>query len=180
MTNCEQFAGTPCGFTKFPDAGPVLSKASLALGGIEAFKSVERVVIQSIAYYDEDGEPLGENFLVRVAQHGVRHIEFKGDEEETRSTSIAAALSFGFSEPTYRGDRSLLGVACDGTDFLAQVKQVCRSIVVRVSFCSVPLLLFLVCSVEQNLKKCACSAPSTFSDTLRSSGINLNFHLRMA
>ncbi|KAH7704392.1 hypothetical protein AAVH_28419 [Aphelenchoides avenae] len=38
--------------------------------------------------------------------------------------NVAAALSFGFAEPTADGDRCLLGVACKiGTDFLEQVKQ---------------------------------------------------------
>ncbi|KAH7714624.1 hypothetical protein AAVH_18016 [Aphelenchoides avenae] len=92
--------------------------------GIEAFKSVKTVSVE----YDWDSavlEPLGENFLVSAAQHGVRHIELKPESRIRISVKAANALSFGFTEPTVGGDRSLLGVSWvfNGAKFLAQVRQ---------------------------------------------------------
>ncbi|KAH7703618.1 hypothetical protein AAVH_29210 [Aphelenchoides avenae] len=95
----------------------------IALRGIEAFGHVSSVIVESDEH-DRDPGHLGENFFGIAAQHGVRRIVFDADDESEMPADTAAALSFGFAEPTAGGDREVLGVACEvGSDFLAQVKQ---------------------------------------------------------
>lgn len=78
--------------------------------------------------YDANPE-LGENFVVSAALRGVRNIELKPKNGVYIDATQAAALSFGFAEPTKGGDRCLLGVTCQiRNKFLAQIKQVCLSL----------------------------------------------------
>ncbi|KAH7666360.1 hypothetical protein AAVH_43280, partial [Aphelenchoides avenae] len=69
-------------------------------------------------------EKLDESFFVPAAQRGVRSVCMWSAADEDTPAKTAAALSFGFAEPSAGGDRSLYNIDCDdGTGFLAQVKQ---------------------------------------------------------
>ncbi|KAH7672992.1 hypothetical protein AAVH_42529, partial [Aphelenchoides avenae] len=101
-----------------------LGSVEVIARGIEAFKSVKSVSAEC-TYADLD--PVGEAFFLRATRRGVRNMEVKSmaqEEPGVTPTSTAAALSFGFTEPSDGGGRSLLGVECEGgSDFLAQVRQ---------------------------------------------------------
>ncbi|KAH7714623.1 hypothetical protein AAVH_18015 [Aphelenchoides avenae] len=101
-----------------------LCSVELATRGIEAFKSVKTASMEWDYDLFAGADFLDVSFFVTAMQHGVRCIDFKTESDTDIPADTAAALSFGFADPTAGGDRSLLEVACDiGPDFLEQVKQ---------------------------------------------------------